>query len=243
MAALAEGNQDAFHERVTIRSGDGTPVPAIHARPEGMPLASVVLVPDILGVRPLFDDVCRRLATHGIAVCAPEPFAHLEGYESLDVPARQGRAKELVDEVQLDDLERAANLLVVEDGASDVFVLGFCMGGMYTLKAAATGRFERAVAFYGMIRVPDGWRSETQRDPLETAGITCATLGIFGGADPMTPTADLDALRDAWAGLPDHEVVVYPEAEHGFVHDPDRPAHRPDDAADAWRRALSFLLS
>jgi carboxymethylenebutenolidase len=38
-------------------------------------------------------------------------------------------------------------------------------------------------------------------------------------------------------------VVVYPGAEHGFVHDPERAAHRPDDAADAWRRALAFLLS
>ena len=26
-----------------------------------------------------------------------------------------------------------------------------------------------------------------------------------------------------------------------FVHDPSRPAHRADDAADAWDRALKFL--
>jgi hypothetical protein len=25
------------------------------------------------------------------------------------------------------------------------------------------------------------------------------------------------------------------------VHGPERPAHRPDDAADAWRRTLAFL--
>jgi phage terminase small subunit len=25
------------------------------------------------------------------------------------------------------------------------------------------------------------------------------------------------------------------------VHVPERPAHRPDDAADAWRRVLAFL--
>jgi carboxymethylenebutenolidase len=36
-------------------------------------------------------------------------------------------------------------------------------------------------------------------------------------------------------------VVRYEGADHGFVHDPDRPAHRPDDAADAWSRALDFL--
>jgi dienelactone hydrolase len=34
---------------------------------------------------------------------------------------------------------------------------------------------------------------------------------------------------------------VYPEADHGFVHAPERPSHRPDDARDAWKRALAFL--
>jgi dienelactone hydrolase len=37
------------------------------------------------------------------------------------------------------------------------------------------------------------------------------------------------------------EVVRYEGAEHGFVHDPARPTHRPADAADAWARALAFL--
>ena len=37
---------------------------------------------------------------------------------------------------------------------------------------------------------------------------------------------------------PDCEVVVYEGADHGFVHDADRPAHRADDAADAWTRVL-----
>lgn len=243
MAALAEGTHEPFVERITMRSGDGTVIPAIHARPEGIPLAATVLVPDIMGVRPLFDDICRRVASHGIAVVAPEPFAHAGDPESLDFDARQAHMPDLVDEVQLDDLERAANRLVVEDGASDVAVLGFCMGGMYTMKAAATGRFARAVPFYGMIRLPDHWRGPNQRDALDTAAATCPTLAIFGGSDPFTPTDDIDALRAAWNGLSDHEIVVYPEAEHGFVHDADRPAHRPDDAADAWRRALAFLLT
>ena len=35
----------------------------------------------------------------------------------------------------------------------------------------------------------------------------------------------------------------YEGADHGFVHDPSRPAHRADDAADAWSRVLAFLPS
>ena len=48
-----------------------------------------------------------------------------------------GRVKDLEDSVQLGNLERAADWLVVNDDVSEVDVLGFCMGGMYALKAAA----------------------------------------------------------------------------------------------------------
>src|SRR5829696_6423983 len=115
------------------------------------------------------------------------------------------------------------------------------MGGMYALKAAGAGRFDRAVAFYGMVRVPEDWRGGELREPLETAVEACPTLAIFGTADPYTPASDIEALRDAWKDRPDCEVVVYQDAEHGFVHDADRPAHRAADAADSWSRVLRFL--
>jgi carboxymethylenebutenolidase len=241
MAALIEGPHEVDGERIVLRGDDGTPVDAIHVRPLGMPSRGLVVHPDIMGLRPLFDDLCRRLATHGFAVCAPEPFARLDGREALDPAARMAHVPELQDERQLGDLEAAADWLVVHDDVNDVAVLGFCIGGMYTLKAAATGRFDRAVPFYGMIRVPEAWRGPHLREPLETAADVCPTLAFFGTADPYTPAADIDALRAAWRDRPDCEIVVYDDAEHGFVHDSERPAHRAGDAADAWDRTLRFL--
>jgi carboxymethylenebutenolidase len=241
MAALREGRVgDIEVERFDLRGADGDRVPAIHARPEGMPRRGIVLHPDIMGIRPLFEDLCRRLATHGAAVCAPEPFARFD-VEGLDAPARMQLVSGMEDELQLGDLERAADHLVVHDDVADVAVLGFCMGGMYALKAAASGRFDRAVAFYGMVRVPEHWQGEGLAEPLATASEVCPTLAIFGDADPFTPAADVDALRGTWADRDDCEIVVYPSAEHGFVHDPERPAHRAEDAADAWTRVLTFL--
>lgn len=241
MAALIEGPHDAEVERITLRGVDDEPVEAIHARPLGLPSSGVVLHPDIMGIRPLFDDMARRLATHGLAVVVPEPFARLPGREALELMGRMEHVAELDDALQLGDLERGADYLVVHDDVSELAVLGFCMGGMYALKGAATGRFDRAVAFYGMIRVPEAWRGPSLAEPLDAAGEACPTLAIFGGVDPWTPAADVDALRAAWSDRPDCEVIVYDGAEHGFVHDPERPAHRADDAADAWRRTLTFL--
>jgi carboxymethylenebutenolidase len=241
---LALGPYEVDVEHITLKGTDGTTVDAIHARPDGMPLSGLVLHPDIMGIRPLFDDLSRRLATHGFAVCAPEPFARapVEVRSDPEVASRMAYVPELDDDLQIGDLEVAADYLVVQDDVREVAILGFCMGGLQALKAAASGRFDRAVAIYGMIRPPEGWSGPHTRAPLDGAADMCPTLAIFGGQDPYTPAADIDALRAAWSQRSDCEIVVYPEAEHGFVHAPERPAHRAEDAADVWRRVLAFLL-
>jgi carboxymethylenebutenolidase len=242
MGALEVGPHDATSERFVLVAPDGTPIDAIHARPAAEPDAGVVVHPDMGGVRELFDDLSRRLATHGFAVVCAEPFAHFgPDVRTGDVTGRMARMKEMDDGVQTRDLAAAAEFLRETDGVESVMIVGFCMGGMYTLKAAASGAFARAVAFYGMVRVPEDWKGARLRDALDTAPQVCPTLAIFGGVDPWVPLDDVEALRDAWRDRDDCEIVVYPDADHGFVHGIERPAHRPDDAADAWRRALEFL--
>lgn len=194
----------------------------------------MVVIPDIGGLRPLFDDHVARLARdYGWAVIAPEPFP---GRESMELPDRLQAVKDLDDDTQLADILAAADALEIEP----VGVLGFCMGGMFTLKAASTGRFDRAAAFYGMIRLPADWQGGPQRDAIDllkaAPGSAEKVLAIIGTADHFTPpddVADLEALGAT--------VVRYEGAEHGFVHDPSRPTHRPDDAADAWPRVAAWF--
>lgn len=217
--------------RIFLPSG----TPAELAVPDGAPARGVVLAPDIMGLRPLFDDLCARLAReHGWVVLAPEPFP---GRESMTIEERLAGVGALADDRQLADLtDGAAHLGAL--GAEPIAVIGFCMGGMYALKATGTGAFDRAVAFYGMIRVPAQWQSETQGAPLDALAQRGATdvLAIIGTADPYTPPDDVDALEATGA-----TVVRYEGAEHGFAHDPSRPAYRAADAADAWQRVAQFL--
>jgi carboxymethylenebutenolidase len=242
VSALPEGPHPATVEAITLDL-EGTNLRALHARPAGTPLGGLVVVPDVAGLRPLFEDICRRLATHGLAVCAVEPFSRLSNrHGPLDTDTRRARAGELYDDLVMEDLAEAADHLAAADHVSGLGVMGFCLGGAYSLKAAATGRFERAVAFYGMVRTPKQWADGGQRDALESAGSGCPTLAIFGEADPWTPPEDVEALRGLWAGQAEHKVVVYRGAEHAFVHDPEVASYRPDDAADAWHRAVAFLL-
>ena len=211
--------------RITLPSGTAAEV----AVPDGAPSRGVVVAPDIMGLRPLFDDLVARLAKeHGWAVCAVEPFPGRE-----DLPQTERDIASNPDERAVGDLVAAADHLGVEP----VAVMGFCQGGAWAFKASAAGRFDRAVAFYGMIRVP--WAREGHGQPFDalSRSCRCPVLAIVGGLDAFTPPDDVEAL----AALPDVEIARYPEAEHGFVHDPERPTHRADDAADAWRRAVAFL--
>lgn len=190
----------------------------------------VVIAPDIMGVRPLFTDMAARLAAeHGWVVRVVEPFP---GQEHLSLEERMQTPLD-VDRV-VGDLVAAAD----DTGCDRVAVIGFCRGGLHAYQAAGSGRFDRAVSFYGMIRVPPQW-NPGRGEPLEVLATpkACPVLAVVGGRDGYTPPEDVEALRT----LDNVEVVVYPEAEHGFVHDPTRPAHRPDDAADAWRRTAAFL--
>jgi carboxymethylenebutenolidase len=203
--------------------------------PSGPPLRGLVLAPDVNGLRALYDDLCAQLAAdHGWVVAAVEPFP---GQETL--PLDQRLAGTIDANRIVDDLELAASELKRRTGVTRVGVLGFCMGGMSTFRAAGTGTFDRAVAFYGMVRPPAQW-SAPGNDPLDALAEPecCPVLAIFGGVDRWTPPNDVDAVRNAGAHV---NVRVYDDADHGFVHNPDGPAHRPDDAADAWRWAVEFL--
>lgn len=205
------------------------------ARPPGKAVRGLVLFPDIGGLRPLFFDMGNELAAeHGWAVAAIELWP---GQEHLPLSDRLERVGTLDDARFMADASEAAALLDVEPVAA----LGFCMGGMLALKAAALDQFDRVVSCYGMVRVPDRWRSSSMADAidvLERGGpaVAAKVLSVAGTEDPYLPLRDVEDLEALGAS-----VVRYDGAEHGFMHDAARPGHRPDDAADAWRRIDAWL--
>jgi dienelactone hydrolase len=214
-----------------IELSTGTPAEIVHPQ-TGRPKAGIVLVPDIMGLRPLFEEHCARICKEWkVSVCAPELFP---GGDKWGLDQRMKKAKMLKDEDKIADILAAAQ----RTGCDNVHVIGFCMGGMYALKAAAEDRFTKAVSFYGMVRVPKQWKGKGQGEPLEILAERGAShvLAIEGTEDPYVPVEDAKELEALGA-----TVHIYKGAEHGFVHDPDRPAHRPKDAADAWAKAKKFL--
>lgn len=215
-----------------IELTSGTPAdlhPIVGAR------RGLVIAPDLMGRRKLFDDMAARLASaHNWNVIVVEPFRG-RSFETNTTDERHEVVGELDDDDVVGDLVDAANRLEVEP----VALAGFCMGGMYVFKAAASHRFDRLVSFYGMIRVPERWLGDGQREPLqllEHAENPSNVLAIIGTQDRYTPPDDVKALKATGV-----EVATYQGAEHGFVHDPSRPAHNPTYAADAWSKFHAHL--
>ena len=91
-----------------------------------------------------------------------------------------------------------------------------------------------------MFKIPEGWRSTNQGEPLDYLrhGHADRVLAIVGGKDLYTPPADVQSLRNIGV-----RVELYPEAEHGFAHDDSRPAHRIDDASSAFTHAHNWLVN
>lgn len=216
--------------RITLPSGTAAEID----RSATTPSMGLVIAPDIWSLRPLYDDMVANLARDwNMRVCAVEPFPGRE--IPVEIEPRMAAVSALDDSVHLRDLHEAADAL----GTERVGLIGFCLGGMYCFKSSVSDRFARIASFYGMIRVPERWRSATQGEPLDYLGRGGAgkVLAIIGTADPYTPPADVAALRDVGCN-----VVEYEGADHAFAHDPSRPSHRPQDAADAFTRARKWLV-
>src|SRR5919197_4279322 len=207
-----------------IELSTGTAAEIVHPQ-TGTPKAGIVLIPDIMGLRPLFEEHCARISKEWkVSVCAPEPFP---GGDKWSMDQRMKKLKTFDDEDKVGDILAAAQ----RTGCDNVHVIGFCMGGMYALKAAVEDRFTKCVSFYGMIRVPKQWKGRKQADPLDLLAERGAAhvMEIMGDSDEYVPVEDGKALEELGAN-----VVIYKGAGHGFVHDPERPLHREKDAADAW---------
>jgi carboxymethylenebutenolidase len=220
--------------RITLPSGTAAEI-AEPMEADDPPTMGLVIAPDIFGLRPLFDDMVARLASvWSMTVVAVEPFPGLDLGDAVE--PRFAAVPNLDDDAHLRDLLDAADAT----GCERVGLLGFCMGGMYCFKSARSDRFAKIASFYGMIRLPEAWSGPSQGEPLDhlAAGHPDRVLAVIGALDTYTPPADVVDLEAAGVN-----VVRYPEAEHGFAHAPDRPAHRPADAADAFRRAHTWLTS
>ena len=196
------------------------PTPYFLARPAQAAGAGIVLLMEGNGMGWQLLRVAERLADEGYAVVAPDVYHRLHR-EHGDWEKAFGALQE---EDALCDIREAA-AVARSLGARKVGITGFCMGGRLSYLAAVRGVDVQAAApFYG-----------AGIDRL-LAAPGCPLLACFGARDPWIPSEAIAKVRARHGS----DVVVYPEAGHGFMRD-GSDDYRPDAARDAWGRLLAFF--
>jgi carboxymethylenebutenolidase len=230
---------------VQIPAGDG-PMPGYRAVPTGVgPFPIVLVVEEIFGVHDYIKDICRRLAKAGYCAVAPELYARQGDLSTMtDVKKIISDVISKTPDAQwIADLDAAVTFAAAaaKGDPKKLGVMGWCRGGRAAwLYDAHRTDLKAAVAWYGPL---GGERSAIQP---RTAGdvadtINAPLLALYGGADTGIPVASVEAARDkAQAAGRSVELVVFPEAPHGF-HADYRPSYRKAAAEDGWARALAFL--
>ena len=223
----------------------GGALPGYAARPDGAgPFPIIVVIEEIFGVHEYIKDVCRRLAKLGYLAVAPELYARIGDLSKMTDSAQIFRdvISKAPDAQMLTDLDAAAAF-----GASDhgdparLGVIGFCRGGRDSwLYAEHNPALKAAVAFYGPVAGPTS--AIQPKNPVDLAGeLKCPLLGLYGGQDTSISQADVQkAAAAAKAAGQTVEIVVYPDAPHGF-HADYRPSYKPADAADGWAKAIAWF--
>jgi carboxymethylenebutenolidase len=228
---------------VTLSTPDGS-MRAYEAVPDGGASTAVIVIPEAFGLNGHIEDVTERIAAAGHHAIGLDIFHRSGGgtapYDDFEkvLPLFEG----LTDEGLLDDIDAArAHLHGAGFADASIGIVGFCFGGRTTFLAAVHRPLGAAVGFYGGGIVTGRF---PQFPPLieKSASLQSPWLGLFGDADQSIPVADVERLRatlDQSASV-DHDIVRYPDAEHGFNCD-QRPAHHPEAAADAWRHMLAWF--
>ncbi len=236
-------------ERVQIPVGGGAAMGGYLARPrDGAPRPAVLVFMEIFGVNSHIRDVTERVAGEGYVALAPDYFHRTGpgveyGYDDAGRAAGIKLLMALKAEEMIADARAAlAFLRARPDVRGDrIGAMGFCIGGHMTYLVACETDVRAAASFYGGgiagPQGPGGAESTLSRTPKLRGKL----LALFGGKDAMIPSQQVDAVRDALAkGGKRHEVVVYPDADHGFFCDQRATFHEPS-AKDAWRRVKALF--
>jgi carboxymethylenebutenolidase len=209
------------------------------AQPETAGKGAVLIVPTIFGINAFVRGFADALARAGLTA------AGCDLYSGQPLPANYEealeRARTLNDQI-VDDIEgRWLDHLQKRNDA--LGIIGFCLGGRFSLiRAAQDKRIKACAAAYPSIEDP--MRPNQTHDAVKlAAGIACPVHVCQPGIDHVASPQTYRALNDALLGRSAPTIVqYYPEAEHGFMHRKE-PAANPAATAIATPQVIAFLTA
>jgi carboxymethylenebutenolidase len=238
---------DVTETNVEIKTPDGT-ADCYFVHPTTGAHAAVLVWPDILGLRPAFRQMGKRLAESGYSVLVVNPFYRgkrapvvAEGASFADEAVRNSvmpLAQALNATTHVTDAKAFTAWLDAQpsvDKSRKIGTTGYCMGGPITMRTAAavSNRIGAAASFHGGGLVTPNPDSPHLLVPQMKVQYLFA---VAENDDQRDPEAK-NVLRETFAkaALP-AEIEVYPAA-HGWCP-PDSAVYNEAQAERAWSRML-----
>jgi carboxymethylenebutenolidase len=199
----------------------------------------IVVLQEWWGLAPQLMRVADRLSAEGYTALAPDLYhGELATHQEMDKAAHlmttldQRRAAK--------DMLGAIDALLANAACSSakVGVVGFCMGGVLTLRlcAAAGDKVAAAAPYYG---APLG------DDNIDWSNLAAKVRGHFASNDDFFPPDACLALAEHLRSLgKDVEFTVYPDTGHPFANEDD-PFGTYNEAAakQAWTETLDLFAA
>jgi carboxymethylenebutenolidase len=237
-------------ETLQLGAGDRL-IPAYLARPAGKgPFPAVLVVSEVFGVHEYIRDVCRRLAKLGYVAIAPDLFVRSGDPSTTSNMDTVRKIVSATSDLQvMRDVAATVSFLKAHDfvDPKKLAVVGFCWGGAVAWLACERMKdFRAGVAWYGRLTAPpagDFLGDAGRQWPLTLVrDLKAPVLGLYAGKDQGIPVTDVARMRQALAAAhkKGSELVVYPDAQHGF-HADYRASYDPAAAKDGWTRMLEHL--
>ena len=233
---------------VEVKTPDGT-ADCYFVHPATGTAAGVIVWPDILGLRPAFRQMGKRLAESGYAVLVVNPFYRqkkapvVPAGASFADPATRNIVMPLAQALTATTHQTDARAFVsfldsqtVVDKRRKIGTTGYCMGGPIVMRTAAAipDRIGAGASFHGGGLVTKNPDSPHLLIPTMKAHFLFA---VAENDDQREPEAK-NVLKEefAKAKLP-AEIEVYAGAAHGWCP-PDSAVYNEKQAERAWSRLL-----
>lgn len=233
---------------VEIMTPDGSTDAALYVPVGKGPFPGVLMFTDILGLRPAFRGMGRRLAASGYTVLVPNPFYRTKKGLLIEGPfdfAKDGAKLQphtavlTADATTRDETAWLAYL----DGLPQVSkkakmgVVGYCMGGPRVVQASALrpDRVGGAMSCHG-----GGVVSDAPTSPhLLAPKIKAKTFFAIAQNDAMRQPDQADKLKAAYAAAGNPCGAEVYKANHGWCV-PDGAAYDKAEAERAWAQMLTL---
>lgn len=245
-------NAQAVTERdVVISTADGE-ADCYFVHPSTGSHAAVLMWPDILGLRPAFREMGRRLAQSGYSVLVVNPFYRSaaspvvpEGASFQDPDIRSivlPMAQQLNADTHMSDARAFVAWLdqqAAVDASRQIGTMGYCMGGPIIMRTAAAvpDRIGAAASYHGGGLATDNPDSPHLLIPSMQAELLIAIAANDHEREPHVEGILREAFDSAGVRA---EIEVYEGALHGWCVI-DSPVYHEEQAERAWARTLAVF--